>query len=87
MVRGRDKLVHENAEVKYYKPRFKRWIKSDKWDSIAERLSDISMETITQVMNAEKDGDCSWIIWKDCDYVLDRIREINKNFNAHDVNL
>lgn len=72
-------MEHKNAEVKYYKPRFKRWIKSDKWDSIAERLSDISMETITQVMNAEIDGDCSWIIWENCDYVLDRIREINKD--------
>ncbi len=75
-------MEHRNAEMKYYKHRFKRWIKSDKWDSIAERLSDISMETITQVMNAEKDGDCSWIIWKNCDYVLDRIREINKELEV-----
>ncbi|HBV82795.1 MAG TPA: hypothetical protein DEB74_08365 [Lachnospiraceae bacterium] len=69
----------ENEEVNYYKPRFAKWIKSDKWDSIAEKLSDISMETITQVMNAEKDGDCSWIIWKNCDYVLDRIKSISKS--------
>ena len=69
----------ENEEVNYSKPRFAKWIKSDKWDSIAEKLSDISMETITQVMNAEKDGDCSWIIWKNCDYVLDRIKSISKS--------
>ena len=62
----------ENEEVNYYKPRFTRWIKSNKWDSIAD------MEIITRVMNAEKDGDCSWIIWSNCDYVLDRIRNISK---------
>lgn len=72
----------ENEEVNYYKPRFKKLIKSDKWDNIAERLSDISMETITQVMNAEKDGDCSWIIWKNCDYVLGRIRSISKDLSG-----
>ncbi len=51
----------ENEEVNYYKPRFTRWIKSNKWDSIAERLSDTYMEIITRVMNAEKDGDCSCV--------------------------
>lgn len=64
--------------MNYYKPRFARWIKSNKWDSIAERLSDAYMEIITMVMNAEKDGDCSWIIWSNCDYVLNRIRNISK---------
>ena len=51
----------DNGEVKYYQPRFAKWIQSAKWDSIAERLSETSMSLITQVMNAEKDGDCSWI--------------------------
>ena len=40
----------ETEEVNYYKPRFARWIKSNKWDSIAERLSDAYMEIITMVM-------------------------------------
>ncbi len=71
----------ENKKVNYYKPRFKRWIESNKWDSIAERLSDAFIEIITQVMNAKKDGDCSWIIWENCDYVLDRIRSISKEIN------
>ena len=52
-------MADENEEVKYYQPRFARWIKSPKWDSIAERLSDTNMSIITRVMNAEKDGDCS----------------------------
>lgn len=69
----------DNEEVKYYKPRFERWIRSAKWDSIAEKLFDTDIAIITKVMNAEKDGDCSWIIWKNCDYVLDRIRKINKS--------
>ena len=71
----------KNDELRYYQPRFARWIKSDNWDSIADRLSDTCMEIIVQVMNAEKDGDCSWIVWKNCDYVLDRIRAINKKLN------
>ena len=45
----------ENEEVKYYQSRFARWIKSPKWDNIAERLSDTSMSIIIQVMNAKKD--------------------------------
>ena len=71
----------KNDELRYYQPRFERWIMSDNWDSIADRLSDTCMEIIVQVMNAEKDGDCSWIVWKNCDYVLDRIRAINKKLN------
>ena len=70
-------MTDENEEVKYYQPRFARWIKSPKWDSIAEKLSDISISVITQVMNAEKDGDCSWVIWNQCDALLDRIRTIS----------
>lgn len=65
-------------ELKYYQPRFARWINSKNWDSISERLSDDCMEIITQVMNAEKDGDCSWVVWENCDYVLEKIRETNK---------
>lgn len=30
----------EDEEIKYYQPRFARWIKSNKWDDIAEKLSD-----------------------------------------------
>lgn len=69
----------DNEEVNYYKPKFSRWIRSAKWDSIAEKLFDADIAIITKVMNAEKDGDCSWIIWKNCDYVLDRIRKIDKS--------
>ena len=53
----------------------------EKWDSIAERLSETYMTIITQVMNAEKDGDCSWIIWHECDHVLDNIRKIANRLN------
>ena len=69
----------EVEEIKYYQPRFKRWINSEYWDSIAEELSDTYTEIITQVMNAEKDEDCSWIVWKNCDDILDKIRAIRKN--------
>lgn len=71
----------DNGEVKYYQPRFAKWIQSAKWDSIAERLSETSMSLITQVMNAEKDGDCSWIVWHECDYVLESIRKIANRSN------
>lgn len=72
----------DNEEVKYYQQRFARWIQSAKWDSIAERLSETYMTIITQVMNAEKDGDCSWLIWKCCDHVLDNIRAIAKKIDG-----
>lgn len=68
----------EIEEIKYYQPRFKRWIDSKYWDSIAEELPDTCITIITKVMNAKKDNDCSWIIWKNCDYVLDRIKAIRK---------
>ena len=71
-------MAVENEEVKYYQPNFARWIQSRKWDSIAEELPDTYIDIITRVMNAEKDGDCSWIIWYQCDNVLDRIRKIAK---------
>ena len=68
----------EYDEVRYYQPRFRRWINSDKWDYIVENLSDTSVSIIGQVMQAEKDGDCSWVIWQNCDQVLERIRKIAK---------
>lgn len=71
----------DNEEVKYYQPRFSRWIQSAKWDSIADRLSETSMALITQVMNAKKDGDCSWIVWHECDHVLANIRKIANQLN------
>ena len=71
----------ENEEVKYYQPRFRKWINSDKWEFIAEKLSETSMNIIKQVMNVEKDGDCSWIVWHQCDNVLDRIKKIAKQIN------
>lgn len=74
----------ETSEIKYYQPRFARWIQSAKWDSIAERLSETYMDIIIQVMNAQKDGDCSWIIWHECDHVLDNIRKIAKKINKED---
>ena len=71
----------EVEEVKYYQPRFARWIKSDKWDSIAEKLSDTNMSIIKQVMNAKKDGDCSWVVWHQCDNVLKNIKKIANHIN------
>ncbi|MCM1048703.1 MAG: hypothetical protein NC433_09770 [Clostridiales bacterium] len=72
----------ECDEVKYYQPRFKRWIDSKYWDNIAEKLLDTDIAIITKVMNAEKDKDCSWLVWKNCDYVLERIRTISKNIKS-----
>lgn len=74
----------ETSEIKYYQPRFARWIQSAKWDSIAERLSEIYMDMIIQVMNAQKDGDCSWIIWHECDHILDNIRKIAKKIDKEE---
>lgn len=74
----------ETSEIKYYQPRFARWIQSAKWDSIAERLSETYVDIIIQVMNAQKDGDCSWIIWHECDHILDNIRKIAKKIDKED---
>lgn len=74
----------ETSEIKYYQPRFARWIQSAKWDSIAERLSETYMDIIIRVMNAQKDGDCSWIIWHECDHVLDNIRKIAKKIDKEE---
>lgn len=74
----------ETSKIKYYQPRFARWIQSAKWDSIAERLSETYMDIIIQVMNAQKDGDCSWIIWHECDHILDNIRKIAKKIDKED---
>ena len=68
----------DNEEVKYYQPLFRRWIDSDKWDAISEKLSGTDISTIGRVMSATKDGDCSWVVWRNCDYVLERIRTIAK---------
>lgn len=73
----------EVDEVKCYQPKFRRWINSENWDSIANKLLDTDIAIIEKVMNAKKDGDCSWIVWKNCDYVLDRIRNINKKIKSN----
>ena len=66
----------EMDEVKYWKPRFERWLKSDKCESIANELYDTDIAIISKIMNAEKDEDCNWLVWKNCDYVLEHIRKI-----------
>ena len=66
----------ENNEIKYYQPRFAKWIASKKWDAIIERLSDTNINIIIRVMNAKKDGDCNWLVWRQCDNVLDSIKRI-----------
>lgn len=77
-----DKCMNiEDEYVRHYQSRFAKWIKSDKWGYIAEKLSDTHMNIIKQVMNAKKDGDCSWIIWHQCNNVLDKIRKIAKQIN------
>lgn len=72
----------DTEEIKYYQPRFRRWINSEYWDIISGELSDLYIDIITRVMNAKKDGDCSWIIWAQCDYILDTIRKIRKNIKC-----
>lgn len=67
-----------DEQIKYYQPRFKRWIKSSGWDGIVGRLPNASINIITKVVNAKKDDDCSWIVWANCDYVLSEIRRINE---------
>lgn len=52
----------EIDEVKHYQPKFRRWINSKYWDSIANKLFDTDIAIIEKVMNDEKDGDCSWIV-------------------------
>ena len=72
----------EKEEVSYYQPKFRRWIDSRKWNNISERLENY-VGVIGMVMSAEYDGDCSWVIWKQCDYILERIRQIAKEINRN----
>lgn len=76
-------MNREMEEVKYYQPKFRRWINSKYWDSIVNILFDTDIVIIEKVMNAENDGDCSWIVWKNCDYVLNRIRAISKKIKSN----
>lgn len=68
----------KKEEILHYQPKFARWIKSKKWDSIAEKINKDFISIIGMVMQAEYDGDCSWVVWKQCDYILDRIHQIAK---------
>lgn len=68
-----------NEYVKYYQQRFKRWIQSQYWDSIANELNATYVDIISRVMNAEKDSDLSWIVWVQCDNILERIRDIRRH--------
>lgn len=54
LILRRCKIIDDKEEVNYYQPRFKRWIKSDKWDCVAEILNDDIINIITQIMNAKK---------------------------------
>lgn len=71
----------ENEEVKYYQPKFARWIKSNKWDDIAEKLTATQIDIVSRVMKVEKDGDLSWNTWLQCDHILERIRKISNELN------
>lgn len=68
-----------NDEINYYQPKFRKWILSKYWDDIAERLTDTEIDIITRVMNAKCDEDCNYIVWKQCDYILERIKKKRKD--------
>ena len=72
-----------NSYVKKYQPKFARWIKSVKWDSISEKLSDTHIDIIGRVMQAEEDKDLNWLVWDQCDYILERIRSIAKEIKIN----
>ena len=65
-------------EVNYFHTRFKRWINSKKWDYISERLSDSDIDILTRVMNCEYDEQLSWVVWRYCDYLLEKIIKYSK---------
>lgn len=67
-----------NDEINYYQPKFRKWILSKYWDDIVERLTDTEVNIITRVMNAERDEDCNYVLWKQCDYILERIQKKRK---------
>lgn len=64
--------------VKYYKPKFQKWIDSPYWDSIVGKLYDTDIAIVEKVMQAKNDGDCNWLVWSNCDYVLERIKMVYK---------
>lgn len=66
------------SEVNYFHARFKRWINSQKWDYISERLSENDIDILTRVMNCEYDEQLSWVVWKYCDYLLEKIIKYSK---------
>lgn len=68
-------MLRNGKEIKYYQPIFAKWISSNYWEYIAEYLSAADMSIITKVMNAHEDGDCSWLVWHECDRILKQIEK------------
>lgn len=68
----------EDEIIKYQK-KFKKWIMKPNWDDIAERLSPSLMSIVTIVMNAKSEKDVSPLVYRNIDYTLERIENINNS--------
>ncbi|MBR3890491.1 MAG: hypothetical protein IKJ30_00290 [Bacilli bacterium] len=68
----------EDEIIKYQK-KLKKWIMKPNWDDIAERLSPSLMSIVTIVMNAKSEKDVSPLVYRNIDYTLERIENINNS--------
>ena len=68
----------EDEIIKYQKKLIK-WIMKPNWDDIAERLSPSLMSIVTIVMNAKSEKDVSPLVYRNIDYTLERIENINNS--------
>jgi len=66
-------------EINKYQEKFNKYILSDNWDIIADRLNDSLMSIITITMNAKSEKDVSYLVLQNLEYTLNKVKEIDRS--------
>jgi len=66
-------------EINKYQEKFNKYILSDNWDIIADRLNDSLMSIITITMNAKSEKDVSYLVLQNLEYALNKVKEIDRS--------
>ncbi|MBO5387277.1 MAG: hypothetical protein J6A59_03955 [Lachnospiraceae bacterium] len=65
-----------NLQLKNWQSKLSKYILSDKWDSISEQLSEIELQSIKIINNANSHKDVNWLIWGEMDNIIKVIKSM-----------
>lgn len=71
-----------NKQLKQWKDFLSKNILSDKWDIIAEQLTELEIQQIKIITNADSYKDVNWLVWENIETVIKTIKFMSSKPNC-----